>query len=205
MLVGAVVIHDPDFFSAGAGTYEGDLGGGDTGQAAREFEDDFVGELVGEFADLLICRRATIDFADDGLAGGTSDVIEPGLDGDFGSGFGEIAEGDVVSVDLGVGPRGALEFAWLRGRLGWIETRADEIEDSAEGEVIADDLRELLGMNLGVVSAWPEVGYSQADFIDAKTCACAEPGLFALLCIYGPCREAENGHREKTTETIELR
>ena len=159
---------------------------------------------MGEFADLLIRRRASIDFADDGLAGGSSDVIEPGLDGNFGSGFGEIAEGDVVSVDLGVGPRGALEFAWLRGSLGGIETRADEIEDAAEREIVADDLGELLRMDFGVVRARAEVGYSEADFIDAEARACAEPSLLALLCIYGPCREAENCYCEKTTETIEL-
>jgi hypothetical protein len=177
----------------------------DAREAAREFEDYFVSELVGEFADLLICGCTSIDFADDGFAGGTGDVVEPCLDGNFGSGFGEIAEGDVVSVDLGVGPRGALEFAGLRWGLGWIETRADEIEDSAEGEIVADDLREFLGVGFGIVGARAKVGYREADFVYAEAGACAEPSFLALLCMYGASREAENGYREKPTETIELR
>ena len=204
MLVGAIVVHHPKFFRAGARADKSDLRGGDAGEAAGEFEDDFVGELVGEFADLLVGGSAAIDFADDGLGRGSGDVVEPGLDGNFGSGFGEVAEGDVVGVDLGIGPGGALQFAGLRGGLGRIETWADEIEDSTEGEVVADDLGELLGMNFRIVSAWPEIGYCQADFIDPKACASAKPSLFALLCVNAPCREAENGYREKPIETIEL-
>src|SRR5450432_4391005 len=80
MLVGAVVVHGPDFLGAGAGTDEGDLGGGDTGDATAEFGDDFVGELVSEFANLSVGGSAAIDLGDNRLRGGIADVKEPGLD-----------------------------------------------------------------------------------------------------------------------------
>ena len=35
VLIGAIVVHDPDFLEARAGTDEGDVGGGDAGQARR--------------------------------------------------------------------------------------------------------------------------------------------------------------------------
>src|SRR6202030_1895055 len=81
VLVGAVVIHDPDFFGAGAGADEGDLCRSNAGNAGKEFADDFIGELVSEFADLWVRGGAAIDFADDGLRGRTGDVIEPSLNG----------------------------------------------------------------------------------------------------------------------------
>src|SRR5277367_1047074 len=180
VLVGAVVIHDPDFFGAGARADEGDLRRGDAGKTAGEFADDFVGELVGEFADLLVGGSAAIDFADDGLGGGIVDVVEPGLDGDFGGGFGDVAEGDVAGFDVRVGPSGVLKFGRLGERLRGIEAGADKFDDAAEGEVVADDLGELLGVRLGGVGARAEIGDGDAEFLDAEACAGAEPGFLLL-------------------------
>ena len=56
MLVGAVVIHGPDFLGACAGTDEGDLRACNAGDATAELGDDFVGELVSEFANLRVPR-----------------------------------------------------------------------------------------------------------------------------------------------------
>jgi len=64
------------------------------GDAAAELRDDFVGELVSEFANLRISGCAAIDLGDNRLRGGIAHVEKPGLDGDFGRGFGEITEGD---------------------------------------------------------------------------------------------------------------
>jgi len=80
MLIGTVVIHDQNFFCAGARADEGDLRGGNAGGTAGEPADDFVGELVRELADLRVGRRAAIDFADDGLRGWAADVVGPGGD-----------------------------------------------------------------------------------------------------------------------------
>ena len=49
VLVGAVVVHLPDFFVAGAAGDVVDLGFGDAGDAAAEAEDDLVGEAVGDW------------------------------------------------------------------------------------------------------------------------------------------------------------
>ena len=113
VLVGAVVIHDPEFFVAGARADESDLRGADAGKAAGKFGDDFIGELVGEFADLRVGGCAAINFADDGFVGGAADVVAPGGDDDFGGGFGEIAEGDEIGVEGRIGPGEFLEFAGL--------------------------------------------------------------------------------------------
>ncbi len=41
---------------------------------------------------------AAIDLSDDGLRRGIADVIEPSFDGNFGVGFGEIAEAKEIGV-----------------------------------------------------------------------------------------------------------
>ena len=48
MLVGAVVVHEPKFFGAGAGADESDLRAGDAGKSAAQLVDDFIGELAEE-------------------------------------------------------------------------------------------------------------------------------------------------------------
>ena len=118
MLIGAVVVHEPDFFGAGAGADESDLRAGDAGETAAEFVDDFVGELVSEAADLRVGGSAAIDLGDNRLSGGIANVEEPGLDGYFGGGFGEIAEGDHAGVGWSIGPSEIAQFGRLRGGCG---------------------------------------------------------------------------------------
>src|SRR5712675_934789 len=177
MLVGTVVVHYPEFFCAGARADEGNLRGGDAGEAAGEAADDFVGELVGELAHLRVGGRAAVDFADDGLVGGAADVVEPRGDHDFSGGFGEIAEGDEVGVDLGGGPIGVVKLGGLGGNLGGIEAGADEIDDTTELQVVADDLGEELRMRLGGIFARGEIGNGQARLFYAEAGAGGEPGL----------------------------
>ncbi len=50
VLVGAVVVHCPDFLVAAFRVDVVDLGFGDTGDAAAEAEDDLVREAVGDLA-----------------------------------------------------------------------------------------------------------------------------------------------------------
>jgi len=105
-LIGTVVVHHPDFLGAATRADEGDLRGGDAWESARKFADNFVGELMGEFADLKIRGSATIDLADDCLRRGIAKVIKPGFDGDFGSGFGDIAEAEEIGVGGRIDPDG---------------------------------------------------------------------------------------------------
>src|SRR6266478_1994299 len=175
MLVGAVVVHHPEFFCAGARTDENDLRGGNAGETAGEAADDFVGELVGELAHLRVGGRAAVDFADDGLVGRAADVVEPRGDHDFGGGFGEITEGDEVGVDLGGGPIGIVKLGGLGGNLGGIEAGTDEIHDAAELQVVADYLGEELRMWLGGILVPSEIGYCQSRFIYTEAGAGTEP------------------------------
>src|SRR5258705_274118 len=183
MLVGAVVVHYPEFFCASARADEGDLRGGDAREAAGEAADDFVGELVSEFANLRVSGRAAVDLADDGLIGGAADVVEPCGDDDFGGGFGEIAEGDEVGVDLGGGPIGIVQLGGLGGNLGGIEAGTDEIHDAAELQVVADRLGEELRMWLGGILVRSEIGYCQARFVYAEAGAGTEPVLLLCGCL----------------------
>src|SRR5712671_3322882 len=195
MLVGAIVVHYPEFFRASARADEGNLRGGDAGEDPGEAADDFVGELVGEFANLRVSGRAAVDFADDGLIGGAADVVEPSGDDDFGGGFGEIAEGDEVGVDLGGGPIGIVQLGWLRGNLCGIEAGADEIHDAAELQVVADYLGEELRMRLGGVLARGEIGYCQARLFYAEAGAGTEPILLLCGCA---ARKKQQAERENT-------
>ena len=144
MLIGAIVVHYPEFFRASARADEGNLRGGDAGEAAGEAADDFVGELVSEFANLRVSGRAAVDLTDDGLIGGAADVIEPAGDYNFTGGLGEIAESYEIGVDLRRGPVGIAKLSRNRGHLHGIEAGTDEFNDAAELQVVADNLGEEL-------------------------------------------------------------
>lgn len=178
MLVGTVVIHDPKFFSARARTDESDLRRGNAGQAAGKLADDFIGELVSEFANLGVGGRATIDLANDGLGAGAANIEHPRGNGDFGSGFRKIAEGDVVGVHGRIGPGEIAKFAGLRRKIGGgVKTGADEFDDAAEGEIVANDGCEESGVIGGVIGLGNEGGDGDARLIDAEAGADAEPVL----------------------------
>jgi len=176
-LIGAVVIHDPEFLAAGARADEGDLGGSDAGKTARKFIDDFIGELVGEFANLRVGGGAAIDFAYYGFFGVAANVVHPGGNGNFRGSFGEIAEGEIVGVERLGGPGKHLEFTRLGRDGGGIEAGGDEFENAGEGEVVTNNLCEEDGVGLGVVCARREVGDGDAWFIYAEAGAGAEPVL----------------------------
>ena len=55
-LVGAVVIHHPDFFVAGAVADEINFALGDARDAAAQTENDFIGKLVGDDAGGFVGR-----------------------------------------------------------------------------------------------------------------------------------------------------
>jgi hypothetical protein len=88
--------------------------------------------------------------------------------------------------------------------LSRIEAWTDEIEDAAEGEVIANDLRKLGGMSFGIVVARTEVSDGEANFFYAEARAGAEPGILPLLCTYRTGCKAENGRRNQPTQVFEF-
>src|SRR5215471_16589559 len=60
-------------------------------------------------------RSSAIDFADNRFIRGAANVVHPGGDGDFGGGFGEVAEGDEIGIERGSSPGLFLELVG-RGR-----------------------------------------------------------------------------------------
>ncbi len=92
-LIGAVVIHHPDFFVAGAVADEIDFAFGDAGNAAAQAEDNFVGKFVGDEAGRVVGGNVGVLFAENLRRRGVLYVVEPALHGDFAGGDGEIAEG----------------------------------------------------------------------------------------------------------------
>ena len=194
MLVGTVVIHNPEFFSASARTNEGDLRGGNAGQAAGKLADDFVGELMSKFANLGIGGRTTIDLANDGLGAGAANIEHPRGNGDFGSGFRKIAEGDVVGVHGRIGPGEIAEFTGLRRKIGGgIETGANEFDDAAEGEIVANDGGEESGVIGGAIGLGNEGGNGDARLIDAEASAGTKPWLGFL----GGCGKGDKNKKSK--------
>jgi hypothetical protein len=90
----------------------------------------------------------------------------------------------------------------LGGGRGGIKAGTDEIEDAAEGEVVANDLRELGGVSFGIIVARTEVGDGEANFFYAEARAGAEPGILPLLCTYRTGCKAENGRRKQPTQVF---
>src|SRR6266851_9154990 len=192
MLVGAVVVHHPYLFCAGTRTDERDLRGGDA--PAGKAADDFVGKLVRELADLRIGGRAAVDLADDSLRRGAADIVEPAGNYDLAAGFGKVAEGHEIGVDLGSDPIVVTEFRGSGGHRRGVEAGADEIDYAAELQVVADDLGEKLRVRFGGITAWSKIGDGHAGLFDAEAGADVKPIPFLLRG--GPAREKQQAERE---------
>jgi hypothetical protein len=75
-----------------------------------------------------------------------------------------------------------LKFTWLAGNLQRIHAGTNEIDDSAEVEIGADDVTELFAEWLGGRICGAEIGYGDAVFCGAHVGASGEPcGLLGLL------------------------
>src|SRR5260370_42599023 len=97
---------------------------------------------MGEFADLKIRGSAAVHLSDDRLRGGIAEVIEPGFDGHFGGGFGEIAEAEEIGVRGGINPDGRLQFGGGGGGLRGVEGWEGGVDNAAQFEEAADCLSE---------------------------------------------------------------
>jgi hypothetical protein len=73
-----------------------------------------------------------------------------------------------------------LELRGHGGGLGGVKAGTDKVENAAELKIVANHLRELLGMGFRIVSARAKVGYSEANFFDTQAGANAEPRLLPL-------------------------
>src|SRR5208283_3058912 len=77
-------------------------------------------------------------------------------DDDFGGGFGEIAEGDEIGAERGIGPGEEVEFLGLGRNLGGIKTGRNELDDAGVRKIIANDLGEKSGVGIRAIGAMGE-------------------------------------------------
>ncbi len=97
---------------------------------------------MGKLADLKIRRSTAINLSDDSLRRWIADVLEPGFDGNFGSGFGEIAETKEVCVRGGIDPDRGFQFGGNAGSLRRVKARAGDFENTGELKIIAHNFSE---------------------------------------------------------------
>ena len=92
LLVGAIVVHHPDFLVAGALADKVNLGFGDPGYASAQAEDDFVGEPVRDHAHRIGGGIIGVLLAEHLRRRLILDVVEPSLHRDFAGGCAQVAE-----------------------------------------------------------------------------------------------------------------
>src|SRR5579863_4258320 len=138
---------------------------------------------MSELADLGVSWSTTVDFADDGLTGGIADIVEPGLNRDFGGRLRQIAEGHHVGIERLVGPCDVLEFAWDARQLLGIEARANDVYDPGKRQVVANHLGEELGVLASGIFARNEIRHRDARLRGgiAQSGAGVEPGRILRL------------------------
>ena len=76
-----------------------------------------------------------------------------------------------------IGPGEIAQLGRLRRSLRRIKTRADQFEDAAELEIVADDLSEQGGMILGLIRAWSEVGDCDTRLFESQAGTGFDPVL----------------------------
>src|SRR5258705_1594121 len=123
VLVGAVVVHRPDFLVARALADKVNLALGDAGNSAAQPEDDFIGELVGDDADSLSGGIVVVLLAEHLWRGRSAlDIVKPALDGYFVGGYAQITEREHGSVGRGrSAPVGCFQFRRLSWNLQRVE------------------------------------------------------------------------------------
>src|SRR5260370_40853941 len=130
LLVGAIVVHDPDFFVAGAFADEVDLGFGDAWYASAQAEDDLVGKSVCDHARRLGRGVVGVLLAEHLWRRLILYVVEPSLHRDLAGGRAQVAESEHGSVRRRGIPSRAINLRPLPRLLHRINTLRDEIEDA---------------------------------------------------------------------------
>src|SRR5258706_15172827 len=97
---------------------------------------------MGKFSHLSVGRGATIHLSYDSLRRRAAHVIQPGLDGHFCRGLGQIAKAEEIGVRGGVDPDGGFQFGRDAGGLRRVEAGAGGLKDAGEWEYVYEDLGE---------------------------------------------------------------
>src|SRR5260370_19151342 len=110
LLVGAIVVHDPDFFVAGAFADEVDLGFGDAWYASAQAEDDLVGKSVCDHARRVGRCVVGVLLAEHLWRRLILYVVEPSLHRQLAGGRAQVAESEHGSVRRRGTPSRGIKF-----------------------------------------------------------------------------------------------
>ncbi len=110
MLILPVVIHDPDFFRAGAGADEVDFGFGDSVDSSAQALDDLIGKAVGDGAGRFLAGGFVVLFAEHLGIGRVAGVEEPAIDDQMSVGAGKSAESHHGGVGRSGRPLRKIDF-----------------------------------------------------------------------------------------------
>ncbi len=155
---------------------------------------------MGEFSHLEVGGRAAIDLPDDSLRRWIAHVIEPGFDGHFGGGFGEITEAKEIGICGRINPDRRFQFGGDAGGLRRIEAGAGELENAAKLEVIAHDLSEKGSVRFRSIGARREVRDGQAGLVGIH----ADRGAKPILRRRRSPAESENHQDQEGTKASAL-
>src|SRR5256885_14302242 len=126
---------------------------------------------MSELANLGVGGSTAIDLANNRLARRAAHIIKPGGNHDFGGRLDKIAKGHKIGVELRRGPVFILQFGGLRRSLRRIEARADQVQNAAELQVVANNLRKELRMRFGVIPPRREIRDCDTGLLPSKAWA----------------------------------
>src|SRR5579875_69012 len=179
LLVGAVVVHLPDFFRTAAIADEINLALGDAGDATAKAKDDLVGEAVGNEAGVLIGRLFAVLLAQHLGQLRVLGVIEPALYVQISLLDSKVAKDQHAGVGRRVTPSGKVYLLRRAGDLQRKEAARDHVENPGILQVVrecgVESHRQVL--RAGVVGDQLEVRHRQANFLYPQPGAGANPGL----------------------------
>jgi hypothetical protein len=196
VLVGAVVVHLPDFLAAAAAFDVEDFGFGDAGGATAEAEDDFVGEAVGDLAGAVLCGFLVVLLGEDLGVLGVLGVVEEAVDDDAVVLHAEAAECDHGGARGSGGPLGEIDFGLRAGSGLGREAFGDDVEDAGAGEVGEEGGVEGVLEGGGVAGGALEVGGGETDARGAG----AGLEVEGILCAESGC--GENGEQGQEEECV---
>src|ERR1700751_2308485 len=149
-LVGAVVVHHPDFFVPTAIADEENLAFSDARNPAAEAEDDFVCELVRDYAYGIVRRRITVLFTEYLRRSLIVQVIEPSLHGNLVGCDAKIAKREHGRLRRRRIPRRKGDVGRLARILQRIEALRNHFEDARVIEIVPESVVKSL-QKLGVL------------------------------------------------------
>ena len=196
VLIGAIVVHHPDFFGVLAENFDvEDFGFGDAGNAATEAQDDLVGKLMGDLAGRVIAGGVAILLREDLGILSVLRVEEEAIDDQFAAIDADGAEGDEGCTGGRVGVGLDLHLGGRAGSAGGHQAFGDDVEDASGGEVGVEGAVEgLLQLgSLGIGAGGLEVGDGDADHANAAVDA---PGELILPMSQRDERGQSRGQRQ---------